>query len=84
MNVCGGGVCVCQGGSDVIGEDSSCEDSRRSWSELSTTQTWTRRLYYFDKVQGVVFSVDDPSPAEIALGGMYEDPNLTIPYSKDK
>lgn len=76
MNICGGGVCVCQGGSDVIGEDSSCDASRRPF--FSGGPTYRRRLYYFDDAYGVVFSVDDPTPHQMSVHEFYEDSALTI------
>lgn len=33
MNICGNGICVCEGGSDVIGEDSSCSRSQMTFAE---------------------------------------------------
>lgn len=71
MNICGNGICVCEGGSDVIGEDSSCDDSRKTWPS-EPPKDWR---YYFDEKLGVVISVE---PDEMASGVKYYfDPELT-------
>ncbi len=76
MNICGNGVCVCQGGSDVIGEDSSCEDSRRDifGEARERMKSWHPR-YYFDREVGVVLCVQ---PHEMKRWiKYYYDPELT-------
>lgn len=78
MNICGNGICVCQGGSDVIGEDSSCADSRRDiiGETKAFLANWNPR-YYFDSAYGVVLSVQ---PNEMISGvRYYYDPDLTNP-----
>lgn len=74
MNICGGGVCVCQGGSDVIGEDSSCDESRRPI--VGIPADWDPR-YYFDTQYGVVLSIEKN---EMISGVNYfMDPDMKTP-----
>lgn len=66
MNICGNGICVCEGGSDVIGEDSSCSRSQMTFAEQSEEKERSRparRRHYLDDPTHN-YSDDEDGPIE--------------------
>ena len=73
MNICGGGICVCD---NYEYPHSQCSEASKPI--VAYLPPWRR--YYFDRLLGVVISIDDPEEMRPDVP-YYKDPDLQQPHA---